>query len=602
MWNFGTPTTWNVQVTPKFEDFFLDTDTGASENLVREVTQNAADASLSPEGQVTVTFTFGKLDRRSFKQKYLPGLEAHLAACDPIAETVIGGAGPVPFLAIEDFGTTGLKGETDRETPDSNYNRFWWRYGESGKHGDDGGRHGVGKITISSSSLLRFFFGLTSRREKPQFLLLGQAALRPHKVSRDSFEPYGFFCATRPPAEPRPFLDRAREIAAFLADFALERELGTGLSLVIPFPKSEITPESLIEATIENCFHQIASGHLLVRVEGVELSKATILDVALKSPILKRLTSAIQLSLDVTSSPKFETFSPNVSFLSGNLSESEFEATQVSALRRVWNAGGVVAVDLPIQVRPPQRKAEIGIVKTFIRREPTADNAVETYVRGRVAVRLSPKMRAKTAVGLLLADRGIVSKFLGDSENPSHTRWIGRRVKNVGYGNAYPTLNIIQAALRDLHTLLVQDSEAAMVKDALKEFFWTPKKRVAQTKKVPMPVPPDDIPDGLDLYHLTELKGGFRIKYKESATELSPPVRISLAYDVRQGKPKWDENDFDVTGSSIEIAHQGKGKFVRQPDGIKITKARPGYTVTVRGFDVHRDLRIHVEIQDAGEA
>src|SRR5258708_1703059 len=173
MWNFSQPSNWSVSITPKFEDFFLDTDSTAADNLVREVTQNAGDASVKPEGEVTVSFRFGEMSVQRFSQRYMRGLEPHLFACDNNkAAAILKEQTPVGFLIIEDFGTTGLKGSIERDADESNYNRFWWRYGDSGKQGEEGGRHGVGKTTISSSSRLRFFFGLTVIKQEPRALLL----------------------------------------------------------------------------------------------------------------------------------------------------------------------------------------------------------------------------------------------------------------------------------------------------------------------------------------------------------------------------------------------------------------------------------------------
>lgn len=75
MWSFNESSNWSVKTTPKYEDFFIDTDTSVAENLVREVTQNAGDACLTPDGTVTVLFRFGKISRKRFKERYMARLE-----------------------------------------------------------------------------------------------------------------------------------------------------------------------------------------------------------------------------------------------------------------------------------------------------------------------------------------------------------------------------------------------------------------------------------------------------------------------------------------------------------------------------------------------
>ncbi|MCZ8147791.1 MAG: hypothetical protein O9325_08085, partial [Roseomonas sp.] len=238
MWSFGVKSDWAVRSTPKNADFFIDAESSVAEDLVREVTQNSLDAVRKGMQTVTVRFRFGTMDRAVFRTRYMTRLSDHLAACDPSAAAIIGAEDPVGFLAIEDFGTRGLDGPADTFSDESNYNRFWWSYGESGKEGGDGGRHGVGKSTIAESSRLKFFFGLTTRWDDQKTILTGQTVLRPHHLPGDSekwFEAYGFFGATEPPDQPKPFFGPAPTIDTFCSDFGIERGSDPGLSLVVPF-------------------------------------------------------------------------------------------------------------------------------------------------------------------------------------------------------------------------------------------------------------------------------------------------------------------------------------------------------------------------------
>lgn len=224
---------------------------------------------------------------------------------DPRA--VLEGARTVPYLVIEDFGTTGLTGSYDlsAEGAESNYVAFWRRYGESGKSEHQGGRHGLGKSTISTASKLRLFFGATVRTDDPacHLLLQGQISLRPHKRGDKFYGAYGLWYDA---SGKLPIIDKSA--ARFANDFDLRRGKEPGLSLVIPFPDDDLTPDAITTAVIENTFHQIITGHLIVRVGGAIIDPDTIFRLATK-PGLENLKSAMALSADVKRKT-FTSFSP----------------------------------------------------------------------------------------------------------------------------------------------------------------------------------------------------------------------------------------------------------------------------------------------------
>ena len=89
-----------------------------ADSLVREVIQNSLDARLPGQGTIRVRFTFGE-DGNS-DGKYYDGLISHLKSCDllppkyhSMQESLPSMQEAIPFLTIEDFGTSGLDGPTD---------------------------------------------------------------------------------------------------------------------------------------------------------------------------------------------------------------------------------------------------------------------------------------------------------------------------------------------------------------------------------------------------------------------------------------------------------------------------------------------------------
>ena len=609
MWSFGKQSNWAVRNTPKNADFFIDAESSVAEDLVREVTQNSLDAVRPDMQAVTVRFRFGQMERAEFKMRYMAKLEDHLAACDPAASAIIAEAGLVPFLAVEDFGTRGLDGPADRVTEASNYNRFWWSYGDSAKGGGDGGRHGVGKSTIAESSLLKFFFGMTVRADDKQAILTGQTVLRPHHMPNDDqtwFEPYGFFAATHFPDDPEPFKSSDPAFASFCSDFKVDRGSDPGLSLVIPFVQEQVTKDAVVNAVVRHCFHQIASGQLVVHIDDVQLTHDTLPQFATKdgSP-LAGLKSAIDLSLEVTGASKPQVIVASGTHLGDRLSvvsDKVFTPEQIAALRATWAAGEIVGVTIPVRIEMDTKPAEFGQVALYLRRASAADQAAETYVRGRVTVTLTARIATQNAVALLAADPGSVSKFLGDSEKPNHRDWMGRRAEARGYKNPYLPLRIIKNALRDLHALVTQTDEAQVVKDVLKEFFNTPApvgapKPQPHKPKPPNPVPPSPEPEE-EALSVTKTKGGFKVLLRgEDGSKAK--FRVTVKYDVRRGKAKWSKADFDMTSKPIKARKDGEGEAAIYPDSIVVQSASPGFSLTVSGFDPNRDLRVRAELEDA---
>ncbi|MCZ8172977.1 MAG: hypothetical protein O9272_14685, partial [Brevundimonas sp.] len=371
--------------------------------------------------------------------------------------------------------------------------------------------------------------------------------------------------------------------------------------LVVPFVHEQVTPEAVVHAVVRHCFHQIASGQLVVHVGDVQLTRETLAQQAASRPGLARLKSAIDLSLEVTGPKKPKPTEIAAEHLPDRLAASSFSETDIGALRTTWNAGGIVSVRIPVQVAKDGKAPEVGHVDLRLRRAPSAEQAAETYVRGRVSVTLSHRIAAQNAVALLAADPGPVSKFLGDSEKPNHRDWVGRRAEAKGYKNPNLPLRIIKNALRDLHAIVTQTEEAHQIKDVLKQFFNTPApagEPKPQPPKPKPPVPPPPPPEPIeDTFVVTQTKDGFKVVLK-SFDEPTADFVVTAVYDVRRGKPKWSIADFDMNDKPIKVKAVGTGTYEVLPDKIRVQGAEPGFQLTVTGFDRNRDLKVRADLEN----
>lgn len=605
MWNFPPVGLWDVGSNPKHDEFFVDDARGVAQSLIREISQNSGDAPREGVEQVTVRFKLGEIDRCLFRDRYMKGLIPHLQASDPRAGHILAGNEPVRFLAIEDFGTTGLIGgfESD-DDEESGFIRFWKRYGDSGKEGKAGGRHGVGKSTLSAASRLRFFFGVTVREDGKR-LLYGQAALRLHRLAEHQplRQPYGLFSPASPTEWPRPF--EGEDALQFASDFNLKRGSAPGLSLVVPFPVSGVTHDSLVSAAIEHCFHQILSDRLRIEIGDTLLERETILDAATEAK--PDLVGALDLSLEAVTMAPAAFVRPLPGKPVGNLQPGDFSPEDLDRLRQRWIDGDPIAVEIPIRVRPKTAPDETGNVRLFLKRALSGNLARETYVRGRLSVPETPKIGSKMCVGLLVADEGPASKLLGDSENPAHTHWVADRVRGL-YHDANTVIRAIKHALRDLHVIVAQIQEQTAIKDALKDFFWTPKVAAPSEEEEEVQLPKPKVEINIEPtnkpFEVTQVVGGFTIRRPAKNQLKAGDARVWVAYNVRRGKPKWNQADFRLDEDNIDIDITGEGVVERYPDHFVVRDAQPGFAAKVTGFVPTRDLRVNVEgisSQAAGE-
>lgn len=602
VWHFEQRDPAGVQIIPKDEEHFAAV-SGIVTSLVRETTQNSGDASAGTV-PVQMHFRFGKVDAIRFAD-YVTGLSPHLTHF-PTQRVTLASAKTVRYLAIEDFGTHGLRGGYGLEAGvESSYVAFWRRYGESSKSEDAGGRHGLGKSTISSASKLRLFFGTTVRSDDPQrhLLLQGQISLRPHRIGDKIFDAYGLWYDNSQKTL-MPFINKAA--ARYVHDFDLHRGKEPGLSVVIPFPDDDLTPDEIIKAVIENTFHQIITGHLIVQVEDTIIDPKTIFRLADKAG-LEKLKSAMMLSADIKQKT-FPSFSPRPETATKRLKAEHFSDATVEELRKRWATGDIVAIALPVRIaKKGAARSEMGSVQLFVRREQNSDLRKETYVRGRVTVRLRPIANRTNCVALLVTDAGIASTFLGDAEPPAHDHWYINRVR-ADYQNPRLPLQRILYSLRDLLDLLEQGEADQPIKDAFVEYLWTVRREEEEEpeprpKPPPAPLPPPiPVPPATVTSHrLHRIDGGFAYSYQpeDPEAEDADGARILVSYRRRTGKKAPKSVKFRDFTDELPVEETGSADLDQVPEPrrvlFKLANISPGYELRVTGFDTNRDLELRLE-------
>lgn len=603
VWYFEQRDLRGVLTIPKNHEHFAAV-SGIVASLVREVTQNSGDAWAENENEpVQVHFRFGKLEAGRFAD-HVDGLSEHLETFSDLRAVLE--TKTVPYLTVEDFGTTGLKGSYDLSVDgtDSDYVAFWRRYGEPSKSGNKGGRHGLGKSTMSDASKLRLFYGVTVREEDParHVLLQGQISLRPHRSGGKVYGSYGLWYDD---TGDLPIMDRAT--SRFTHDFDLSRGATPGLSVVIPFPRDDLTPDNIIKAVIENTFHQIVTGALIVKVDDTLINSVTLVPLA-EQYGLSHFKSAISLSAD-SKKKDFPRFAPHPQTNRLRTKADHFSENDVQAMRKRWTDGEIVAVDLPVAIHKKSEPREVGTVGLYVVREQNSELARETYVRGCVTVPLRRVAARSNCVGLLVADTGAVSTFLGDAEPPAHHQWHMARV-HPHYHSADATLRRILFSLKDLLDLLDEGKEDQAIKDAFLPYLWAPKREEEEEPEQPKPKPsprPDPVPEDIvptyTPHSLRRIDGGFVYAYKPEKLEEAEDADAQIVVSYRRrksGKKKAPKSvKFRDFHADLPIEETGAADLEQAPEArrvtFKLSNISPGYELRVKGFDTNRDLELRLE-------
>lgn len=593
MWGFAVHPPRMIEAAPKHEEFFASDVRNSAHALIRELTQNSGDAAVDINSEVRLSFQFKEIDAAIFNDRYLaalpgkPALRDHLIAAKLRQPLPLDEDGPVRLLVIEDFGTTGLTGAFDESNEEkSAFLAFWKRYGSSSKGDDHGGRHGIGKSVVPNSSRIFAFFGITRRHDDHRELMMGQVVLRPHRINGETYDSFGQFSPSMDDEWALPFEGDPIEQAK--TDFQLQRGDEPGLSLIVPYPMAEITPQALTQAAVEHCFHQILTGHLRLEIDDVVLSKDTLLNFVAghSNP---RLRAAAELSAEVASGT-LQPFEPQEDEFRQRLSVEHFSDETLAQMRDLYRQGSTVAVRLPVEIRPREGERQTGHVFLYLRRAVEANAANETYVRGRVTVPGQQRVLVgASSLGLLVADQGPVSRFLGDSEGVSHVKWVMNKLRDKYLGVEEP-FRRIRDGLGDLQRILVDEAEDRHIKNLLKDFFWQPK---PPEKKADDDDNSDDFPDiepHKPAVQIQRLAEGFELKV---ADEIEDPlhIRLEISYAVRRGSPKWSAADFSL-GDSVTLRATGDGELTFEGNRIRIKNALPGFHLIAKGFDPNRDVLV----------
>lgn len=609
--------------------------------LIREGVQNVLDEikDCNRPAKITITHSGNKYAISPDNIKNLVGeLIPHLQAEKNgiIKSELPDFSQQMPFLIFEDFNTNGLEGDpaeclyteyNDKSKPHNLY--FFWRsYGRSGKHAGKMGSWGVGKSVFPSTSKINTFWALTVRESDKEALLLGQSVLKTHDRI-DLPAPYGYFpWGSYGVHDQEDFVmpeTSIEEIRKFKKLFRLKREIteikkdresNTGLSLIIPYPKTEVTLESLVLSTIKQFFFPIITGKLEVEIvyedEKIELKKGTLKHEIEKINFTKlpeieqvnkaRLLSLFELTewiitLNKNKHTKLNISNPNRAY---RWTKELFDKIDLKPLQEKFEKGECIPFIIPVKYQPEGEEAEIREFCAYLKKDDLQQEPESIFIRDSITITGIKSLKRKGVRGLVIISDSKLVTFFGQAEGPAHTGWHKDNFR-VKFENAEEIISFVQRSLHELYNKLLTPPEGldtTLLSDLF--FIESPgestgnnggfnsgqKKTIAP--KLDLPTKPKK------KFTLFQVENGFKITNNPEFMEAIEKIRITLAYDRPDGNPfhKYSALDFNVKHLHVEEMNIDLETF--DLNVIEFVPLNRIFEFKITGFDKNRDLIVNI--------
>ncbi len=639
-WKFEEIGERDLEQRPHHQEFFRDTP--KPEAFVREVIQNSLDAKSESSKKIKVVFSFDKAPLNEIDD-YVEGLAPHLHAWDVLPLGWNSEDHLVPFLTVEDFGTTGLTGPTSRNGSSSqereHFLSFWLRDGMSEKQKEKGGRWGLGKHTFFMVSEINTFWGLTIRDDEKEYLM-GKSALKPHNVDEKRYTHYGFFRDENDdPVTDEDLISRLKE------KFSLRRKTSPGLSLLIPYPISNINHASLLKSVMIHYFYPILRDDLIVSIQGFGDRNRT--DLNRKNFVKKAesidwedtewenkdveefLKLVIRGIKDIENNEIIQL--PDKIGEESDINEEYIDDDLFEEISEKFNSNQPVTLSLPVCLKKKSDdEYSYGDFFLFLKKysPDKMSGSDEHYIRS--GIRLPEESKRYNRLGrrpvrglLVVENDDVVSPFLADAEVPAHTHW---NEQTEGFQEKYekPTkpIRYIRNSMKRIVGLLIE-SKKESYEGLLQDYFSVvggesmdvgpddtsqgtpPKPSDGTTDPDPVggeegsetdPSPGPDIPpesSGAD-FSIRRIDGGFKIKYTGDEDELPVTRTLRAAYDIHRGNPFNQYEPFDFTFNELNIDKDGVEVLEKDENEIEFRMFKDDSYLKVTGFDESRDLIVRI--------
>ena len=598
-WRFARMTDAQVNQDPVQGQFFT-SESDLPERLVRESIQNSMDARL-PGQTVRIRFAFsgapGALSSAQARP-YLDGLERHFEAVNQPARrrqrAMSGKSGksgnevkeqaaiyqaaqllrqPMTYLAVEDFGASGLTGDIRANGSIEPGNDFWGFFravGISVKDSTTGGSWGLGKWVFPDASQINSFIALTRRHDESRRLIMGMSVLKTHSIDGDKYPAYGHYAAADSaddfnwipmPVDSSTPPGAADQINQMIGDFQLERGNDSGLSVVIPWPPDELHADGIARAVVTQYFVPIVRGDLEVEIidrrgnrrlinnDTIErvLESVDRFDRDDESP--ESLSGAIRLArwaADIDHDDHYTAWAPTGS---SNPFEADADGApelDLEPVREQFERGERLPIALYLEVQRNEDPAPEGAwFYLYLERDNSLDQGHDYFVRGHLRIPHMDFIKQYNARALLVVEpESALGALLQDAEGPAHADWKpgAQRVRERWAAGARTRVIDVRFAARRLLQRLVE-RPATLQFDALADLFPAhlakPVSGPTSEGDTLFPRPPTvPVPPSLTPLMISSRQDGFAIIKHAKATVAGSDWRVRFAYDVARKTPR----------------------------------------------------------------
>ena len=635
-----------------------------SVRLVREVIQNSLDASIvkkvkggerTVEAPVRIRFSLEGLSNplaTSKTHRYFSGLQEHLKCVEGLDDRVRDKVDAnqlleqdVPFILIEDSGTTGLRGDPglsrDPEPEATESEDFYWFFrniGRSGKGATENGSWGLGKWVFPDASGASAFFALTTTDKDT--LLMGQSVLSEHYFDGTKFAPHGYWSIREDDRFAIPLClsnpEQKSIVEDFISDFRLTERDKTGLSVVIPFPRVDqdaenpsycINTKALAKAVIQNYFYPIVLGYLDVRISDepgempAEITKSTIDDMVdvvdetgsgqWTKPSYRRVFQMLRETKQLRTSDYKVLNSPPTA-------KDDYEyAKYLLDLENKYYDGYLLPFKIQTTVRPKNGIETETELNVYLKREPDLENGHDYFVRGTLSIPHMDYIQNYKALALIVVDeKEPLAEMLRDSEPPAHTIWRPQaKLVRDRWVAPQRRINAVRDAVKNILWHL-EGQQSGLQKDAFLDLFELNDTNNANAANdsgesgsgTTGPSNPPNRNGKPSPFIVSPTKGGVSIRASTQSDELPERIVVRAAYDVPRGDPfkKFNEYDFAFAGGSGLRINLVGGEIVENDQARPIganairlkVKDHNKFSFKITGFDPFRDVVIKIDPEE----
>ena len=482
------------------------------------------------------------------------------------------------------------------------------------------------------ASEINAYLGMTQRSGEDDWLLMGMALLKTHRCGGIKYRHYGFFAQHDGADEgswlPVPLDSSDPKDADFiveaLEDFDLKRLETPGLSVVVPFPKPELTPAAIEHAVLTQYFLPIVRGDLVVEITHPEDGTRTVDHTSILK-VADQVTPPEQDNLSERPDESPDSLRRAIEFARWAIERKNDEhlvleapgrtrrekiELHLAALRERYEQGERLAIRLTTTVRSKTGAAQPTCFRVYLERADDLAEGHDYFVRGHLRIPHMDHIRRFKARALVLVDgKSDLGHLLRDAEGPAHDRWDrgSARLKQRWQGGQDRVDEVRRAPAHILRHLVERPNGKQM--DALADLFPGDPAQVGKGRggkrggtlarpDSPAPQPPAYL-------QVDSPVGAFVVRPTKNGEESGLANRewdLRFAYDTVRGNPfgafetgfRQGSPDFSLGGDTLAIEADGCKYEPTGPNTLRFTAIQDVFRLRISGFD-DRDVKVAVE-------